>query len=356
MKKKLIVSFLNLIFINTVNVAHSMDKTGYDATLNRIGARKTKAESYSFVDKENSNVLSNQPQKESFNPPKKTLNSINTQEETKEDSSGQKTAHLANSAKQNNASVKSSNSVDQTTSLTATPRGWEDVMSKIDQICPTAPPISRALIGGAATPTTPKDMHKSLYTTKETNEEFANKVGDLLRFSLNSYYYDYNNRLIDAVKGILNSGFQVNMGGDKRSFPHIHNHQDRTKAALHATVCNTCYKAEKIKCKSCGNQEPYKGETLKGRIHMRNESFGKNGLINHIMTVNIKDSNKQLNGKDKGLHIKLLQWIPKDVAATLNKILSNGDHNIDIKFDQEPVYTPNFYQTFNQNYDHNKRK
>ena len=170
MKKKLIVSFLNLIFINTVNVAHSMDKTGYDATLNRIGARKTKAESYSFVDKENSNVLSNQPQKESFNPPKKTLKAITTQEEkTKEDSSGQKTAHLANSAKQNNASVKSSNSVDQTTSLTATPRGWEDVMNKIDQICPTAPPISRALIGGTATQKTPEDLHKSLHTTEETN-------------------------------------------------------------------------------------------------------------------------------------------------------------------------------------------
>jgi hypothetical protein len=322
----------------------------------KIGAKETKVESYSFVDKENGNVLSNQPQKESFNSPKKTLKAITTQEETKEDSSGQKTAHLANSVKQNNVSVKSSNSVDQTTSLTATPDGWKKVIEDImPKTAKTA--TSRALIGGTATPKKSEDLHKSLYTAIKTDEEIANKVGDLLRSSLNDYYNDnYKNRLISKVKGILNSGFQVNMGGDKRSFPNIHNHQDGTKAALHATVCNTCYKAEKIKCKSCGNQEPYKGETLKGRIHMRNESFGKNGLINHIMTVNIKDSNKQLNGKDKGLHIKLLQWIPKDVAATLNKILSNGDHNIDIKFDQEPVYTPNFYQTFNQNYDHNKIK
>ena len=342
MKKKLIVSFLNLIFINTVNVAHSMDK----AQLKRkIGAKETKVESYSFVDKENGNVLSN------FHK------AITTQEETKEDSSGQKIAHLANSAKQNNASVKSSNSVDQNTSLTATPRGWGDLMSKITQTCPTAPSISRALIGGTATPKKSEDLHKSLYTAIKTDEEIANKVGDLLRSSLNDYYNDnYKNRLISKVKGILNSGFQVNMGGDKRSFPNIHNHQDGTKAALHATVCNTCYGAGKIKCKSCNKQESYEGETLQGRIHIRDESFDNNQFINIMMTVNIKDSNKKLNGKDKDLHIKLLQWIPKDVAATLNKILSNGDHNIDIKFDQEPVYTPNFYQTFNQNYDHNKRK
>ena len=353
MKKKLIVSFLNLIFINTVNVAHSMDK----AQLKRkIGAKETKVESYSFVDKENGNVLSNQPQKESFNSPKKTLKAITTQEETKEDSSGQKTAHLANSVKQNNVSVKSSNSVDQTTSLTATPDGWKKVIEDImPKTAKTA--TSRALIGGTATPKKSEDLHKSLYTAIKTDEEIANKVGDLLRSSLNDYYNDnYKNRLISKVKGILNSGFQVNMGGDKRSFPNIHNHQDGTKAALHATVCNTCYGAGKIKCKSCNKQESYEGETLQGRIHIRDESFDNNQFINIMMTVNIKDSNKKLNGKDKDLHIKLLQWIPKDVAATLNKILSNGDHNIDIKFDQEPVYTPNFYQTFNQNYDHNKRK
>lgn len=354
MKKKLIVSFLNLIFINTVNVAHSMDK----AQLKRkIGAKETKVESYSFVDKENGNVLSNQPQKESFNSPKKTLKAITTQEETKEDSSGQKTAHLANSVKQNNASVKSSNSVDQNTSLTATPRGWGDLMSKITQTCPTAPSISRALIGGTATPKKSEDLHKSLYTAIKTDEEIANKVGDLLRSSLNDYYNDnYKNRLISKVKGILNSGFQVNMGGDKRSFPNIHNHQDGTKAALHATVCNTCYGAGKIKCKSCNKQESYEGETLQGRIHIRDESFDNNQFINIMMTVNIKDSNKKLNGKDKDLHIKLLQWIPEGVAATLNKILSNGDNTIDIKFEPKPVYTPNFYQTFNQNYGRNKRK
>ncbi len=360
MKKKLIVSFLSLSFINTLHLVHSMDK----AQLKRkSGVEKTKAGSSSSVNKENNNDLNSQFQKLVLNTPfvnsfkvsatqeEETKARTAQEEETKEDSSGQKTAHLANSVKQNNASVKSSNSVDQTTSLTATPDGWKKVIEDImPKTAKTA--TSRALIGGTTfTQKTPEDLHKSLNTTIKTNEEIANKVEILLKSSLNGYYNDnYKNRLISKVKRILTRGFQVNMGFS----PNIHEHQDGTKAVLHATVCNTCYKAEKTKCKSCNNRESYKDvPPLSGKIQVRADTNGKNGVTN-ILTINIENIKyKDLNNS---LHIKLLQWIPKDLASALKETLREGNDTIDIKFEEKPVYTKNLQQTFNQNYGHNKRK
>jgi hypothetical protein len=341
MKKKLTVSFLSFIFISTLNTTHSMDmfESRFESSTTQ---EETKSRRTTFTEKENTGIFNN------FHK-----SSTTQEKKLKECSGGQKNAYLTNSTKQNNVSVNNSNSVNQSASLQTTHDGWTAAMSNISrQTYPTG--TSRAIIGSAITPKKSVAQHKSLQTTEKTNEELANKVGDLIESSLiNS---TYSNNVTNAVKEILNKGFQVNMGGNKGGFPNIHEHQDKTPAVLHATVCNECCIAEKIKCSSCNKKESYTGLTLQGKIDMRNECFYNSRFINRIMTVNITDPNKQLNGKGADFHIKLLQWIPEDLAFTLHKTLRKGNDLIDIKFKEKPVYRENFQQISNQNCGHNKIK
>lgn len=186
------------------------------------------------------------------------------------------------------------------------------------------------LIGGFHTAhgVEPAVKYKSIRIKDETCLKIANSVKDVFKNSLNKTQ-------IEAIENYIKQGCQVNMGDDGIK---AHVHCNQQIAPLHVTLCNN-------KTPTCKKKDSYKGLTLQGKIGIYRDKFQNNHVLNRIMTVNIKDPNKELNGVDENFHIKLIQWIPEENFSRLkNKLRKKGA--IDIHFQDKPDYEDNFHQPY----------
>jgi hypothetical protein len=388
MKKKLIVSFLSLIFINTLNATHSMDTTGYDATLNRVRAVNT--------DKENNNVRHNQSQKLIFNIPsvnsfKKTIKAstipektkaITTQEqETKAGSGGQKTTQLkTDNAKK--SSLNNSNGLVQNGNLTTEQRSNIIPVASITTTGSTtgestaqvvqyessnalqieetkegerkdaqlqmnlhAPSCQNQSLNNSdqikTNPYKQKNIYKSIKIAQKTLNEISNTVGFL--FDQLEGKLRIPTKEFDFIQSLIEKGRQVNLYDIENIQPVYQNSEE---AQLHVTLCQAC-KVQGFKCSvGCNQEESYDTLKLKGQFNVKHINK------NNALSLQIEDKNKELNGRDTNFHIRIGQWMSGNFCDKMRKILrdNKGKQWIDIEFQKTPDYAPNFYRTSNQNY------
>ncbi len=390
MKKKLIVSFLSLIFINTLNVTHSMDTTGYDATLNRSRAVNT--------DKENNNVLNNQSQTKNLNSAFKTdlkkvfkVSTIKEEktkegeikgEKTKAGSGGQKTTQLkTDNAKK--SSLKNSNGLVQNGNLTTEQRSnmipvasitttgsttGESTAQVVQHESSNALQIEETKEGeikdaqlqmnsyahsfqnqssnNSAQINTNSYKQKNIYKSIKIAQKILNEISNTVRFLFDQLEGKLRipTKEIDFIQNSIENGRQVNLYDIEDIQPVYH--QNREKAQLHVTLCQAC-KVQGFKCSvGCNQEESYDTLKLKGQFNVQHIDK------NNALSLQIEDNNKELNGIDTNFHIRIGQWMSGKFCDKMRKILrdNKGKQWIDIEFQKTPDYAPNFYRTSNQNY------